>query len=387
MSRLSSFASLAVLSGLLTCGVAGGEESAVFPPPCRWTRPKTEHVVTVDSSASLVRAVRTAAPGTTILLEDGDYRLAHMLDLTAPGLVLAGKSGDRDKVVLRGAGMNKGAPGVAISVSASRVTIADLTVGYVRFHGIQIRGEKGVSDVVVQNVRVVDTGQQLIKGSIGRDSQRSRNCSVSCSLLEYTDGAPSDYTDGIDVLGGEGWVVRGNRFVRIRGPEQGGRPAGPAVLFWRNSKDTLVEQNLILDSSRGIALGLVRPGPGRTADHEGGVIRNNVIVNLNSWADEGIEVNSGMNVRVEHNTVFTTGENPWSISFRFPETKGMARNNLTNRRIIFRDGAAAELEGNVTTAEREWFADLARGDVCRVDRGDAAAGLDHDLACPPRAMP
>src|SRR5262249_34671163 len=153
----------------------------------------------------------------------------------------------------------------------------------------------------------------------------SSNCLVACSELEYSAHAPSDYTDGIDVLGGEGWVVRDNRIARIRGPAEGGWKAGPAILFWGHSRGTVVEGNVIVDSSRGIALGLAPHGGGEP-DHDDGSIRRNVIVNLQPWGDEGIEVNDGRNVEVDHNTVFTGGQVRWSISIRFPRTTALVRN-------------------------------------------------------------
>ncbi|MGH7857185.1 MAG: hypothetical protein ACREQY_07605, partial [Candidatus Binatia bacterium] len=222
--------------------------------------PKTQNPVIAATVPELFEAVERVSPGTTILMEDGEYRLPRMLDIGTPNVVLAGKSGDRDRVVVRGAGMTERAVGTAISISASRVTIAHLTVGNVGHHGIQIRGEKGASNVVVHDVHVVDTGQQLIKGSIASNGLHSEDCRVACSLLEYTSHAPSDYTNGIDVLGGHRWVVRDNRILRIRGPGEGGWTAGPAILFWRASRDTVVERNVVADSYRGIAIGLERPG-------------------------------------------------------------------------------------------------------------------------------
>jgi hypothetical protein len=215
---------------------------------------------------------------------------------------------------------------------------------------------------------VFDTGQQLVKGSLAA-AQAADDGLVACSLFEYTDHAPSDYTNGVDVLGGKGWIVRDNRFVRIRGPQDRRWSAGPAVLFWANSIDTVVERNVIIDSFRGIALGLMaganalsRLGDGRF-DHQGGVVRNNVLCNLNPWADEGIEVNSARDVQVDHNTVLVEGGPRWSISVRFPASSGWVRNNLTSRPIIFRDGAKAGLGGNVTGSGREWFVAPQRCDL------------------------
>ena len=104
-------------------------------------------------------------------------------------------------------------------------------------------------------------------------------------------------------------------------------------------------------------------------DHEGGIIRRNAVCNLNPWADEGIEVNASPGARVEHNTVLVEGKVPWSISIRFPTASARVWNNLSNRQIILRDGAKADLKANVGNAQRNWFIDAKRGDL-RLARPD-----------------
>jgi hypothetical protein len=259
--------------------------------------------------------------------------------------------------------------GVAISISAPRVTVSDITLGEVGYHGVQVRGERGASDMTLHNVRIVNTGQQLVKGSVANNGRGADRGLVACSRFEYTDHAPSDYTNGVDVLAGEDWVVRDNRFHRIRGPESGRWAAGPAILFWANSLNTIVERNVVSDSFRGIAFGL---GPGastlaregdRRFDHQGGIIRRNVVANLESWGDEGIEANAARDVQIDRNTVLVEGRLPWSISVRFPMTTGLVRSNLTNRVIRSRDGGRADLLGNVETATRAWFVDAPAADL------------------------
>jgi hypothetical protein len=192
---------------------------------------------------------------------------------------------------------------------------------------------------------------------------------LACSRLEYSTHAPSNYTNGIDALGAKGWVVRDNDFLRIRGPENQRWSGGPAVLFWANSIDTIVERNRVIDSFRGIALGLqaeaqelARPSKDRY-DHQGGIIRNNVICNLNRWADEGIEVNGAHNVRIEHNSIAVKGSLDWSISVRFPTSTASVVNNLSTLPVISRDGGGLAAKGNVVNADTGWFASAASCDL------------------------
>ena len=319
---------------------------------CAWAPPQRSRTVAVRTESELVQAVRSSGPQTAILLEDGDYALQGTLELRSADMVLASRSGDASKVVLHGDGMVDGRVRVALSVIAPRVTIANLTIRDVTAHGVQVRGEVGASGVALHGLHIVDTGQQLVKGSTGKGPLHADGGILACSTLEYTDHAPSSYTNGIDVLAGKGWVVRDNRFLRIRGPGRERWRAGPAILFWANSIGTVVERNVIIDCYRAVALGL---GPAASPlardgeavyDHQGGLIGGNVITNYNDWADEGIEVNSARDVIVQDNLVDIVGHLPWSISLRFPMTKTFVRRNRTSGSIVRRDRASAEISEN-----------------------------------------
>jgi hypothetical protein len=234
---------------------------------------------------------------------------------------------------------------------------------------------------------VIDTGEQLYKVSVSNNGLYADNGLIACSDFSYTVSAPSDYTNGIDVLAGKGWVIRDNRFTRIRGPEAQGWRSGPTILVWKGSEDTVVERNLIIDSFRGIALGLgpwpvkpVRNG-NHDYDHLGGIIRQNVVVNLNSWSDEAIEANAAQNVRIEHNTVLVPSTaSPWSIGVRFAMASATVVNNLTNLPVFRRNGGQAEASGNVIGAEPSWFVDANHGDLRLVPT--ATPAIDTGVVIP-----
>ena len=279
-----------------------------------------------------------------------------------------------------GAGAVGDTVGVAVSVDAPGVVLADFTVGQVKFHGVQVRGETSADNVVLHNLRVIDTGQQLLKGSM-KDGRGPNDGLVSCCEFSYAVSGPSDYTNGVDVIGGARWVVRGNTFLRIRGPERGGWVCGPTILMWGGCRDSLIEGNLLVDCFRGIALGLGdRSAKNEPPDHQGGVIRRNVVRNLNPWCDEAIEVDDCPGALIEHNTVLTEGKVGWSIAARFPRSTATVRNNLTNRSILSRDGGRVTQEGNVTNARRDWFMDPARGDL-RPARNDLPS-IDAGVVAP-----
>jgi len=345
-----------------------------------------------------LRAVRGAPAGSTIALADGVYRLprGRSIEITVPGLTIRSASGRREAVRIEG-----GAIGIAIN--ADNVTIADLTLSGARFHAIQVRGERRVSGTRIYNVHALDSGQQIIKVSAG-DGARGESAGdgeIACSLLEYSDynrGAgmtPGSYTNAIDILAARGWVVRDNRIRRIRSREG---PAGPAILVWRAARDTRIVRNVIVDSWRGIALGLARPNAGSRGgaavgyDHRDGVVENNVVLALTEPADAAIESNFAVGSRIEHNTVYyapgLAHAVGWSIEYRFEPTTAVIRNNLTNRPIVRRRPVPrrpALLAGNLTTARAGWFRDIAGGDfhlvpgAPAVDAGVADTEVTADI--------
>jgi len=379
------------VSALIAVSTAQAPQPDACTPPDRPGRS-----INVRSVDELERATSTARTGDTILINDGRYRLRHSLDIAVPGVSIRGKSNDRSKVVLHGGGMVGDDIGVALSISAPDITIADVTIRDVGFHAIQVRGEKGASRFALYRSALLDAGQQLLKGSVSQARIYADNGLVACSDFSYTTTAPSNYTNGVDLLATRGWTIRDNRFQRIRGPEADRFAAGPAILVWMASEDTVVERNLIIDSFRGIALGLqqeltelARNGE-RTLDHKGGLIRQNVIVNLNSWADEAIEANVARDVRIEHNTVLVEGSVPFSIAARFPVASATVRNNLTNRQILRRDGGQIQASNNVTNATRAFFVDPLTGNLRltggspAIDAGVVIEGVSTDFDGRPR---
>jgi hypothetical protein len=197
------------------------------------------------------------------------------------------------------------------------------------------------------------------------------------------------YTGGIDAHGARGWRVRRNRFEGIYCED--GEVAEHAVHFWRRSRGTLVERNLIEDCSRGIGFGLTdEPDDG----HAGGVVRRNVIRADVPQYDTGIELANASGVRVLHNTIAETARatNAFSsIDARFARTSGLIANNLA-RRITFRDGGRARTLANVAPFPLGWLdADGVhlRPGAGAVDRGRRVkgAGRDVDGTRRPRGRP
>lgn len=379
MSRVLGAVASCVITVAIGCPTTEASAQSAVPVCSREWSPLQGRRVNVRSVYQLERAIAEAKPGDTLLLANGDYALRRTLEISTPNLIVRSASGNRDAVVLHGQGMKHDMVKVAIAVSASDVTIADLSVRDVEYHAVQVRGERNVQRFTLFNARLRDTGQQLLKVSTARGRYADAGI-VACSDFSYTESAPSDYTNGVDLLAGKDWIIRDNRFSRIRGPASGGYRAGPTILVWLAAVNTIVERNVIVDSFRGIALGLVpeardlRRGGELAFDHVGGIIRGNVVVNLNRWSDEAIEANAAKEVRIEHNTVLVLGQADWSISARFDTASATVVNNLTNRRILRRNGGHVDERGNVVTATPEWFVDPGAANLRLSALGRTAAG-------------
>jgi len=339
--------------------------------------------VVVSNSSELVAAISDANEGgdKTILLSDGRYTLNDMLGIYASGVTVAGLSGNRDTVIVEGAGMYGGVTHI-FNVAGSNFTAQDMTLRGVSNHAIQLQVD--VDSVIIRNLHILDTYEQMVKipYDAGNMSATSDNGLMENCLLEYTAGiGPQWYIGGIDGHNCKNWIVRNNTFRSIRSPEDD--TAEHAIHFWSESANTLVERNLIINCDRGIGFGLGDRG------HSGGIIRNNMIYHNSSegQADVGIGLESSPGTLVYNNTIYCENSYPNAIEYRFGGTTGvLIANNLTNRAIAQRDGASGSVSHNLTNAEGSWFISPSTGDLrlsyavpSVVDQGEAISGLTVDF--------
>jgi hypothetical protein len=330
---------------------------------------KTTLVSTIEELAT---ANTQAAPGDTIALKDGTYRISsYGIAVRSAGLTFKSQSGIRDNVVVSGAGMT-GDIEYGFWVDANRVTIRDLTIQNVYYHCIQTNVNRDSLRVI--NCVLRDAREQLLKVPYSSSvSDPSEGGLVEGCLFEFSAGIASQYyTGGIDCHFAKNWIVKNNVFKGIRSPED--QVAEHAVHFWNNSEGTLVENNSIINCDRGIGLGL------GDSPHKGGIIRNNMIYHAKlsgvDNADVGIALETCPDAKVYHNTVFFDNDYPNAIEYRFAATKNVfIVNNLTNKTIALRDGASANVSNNITNAQASWFASPATGDLHI--NSNALNAIDH----------
>ncbi|NKC15157.1 MAG: hypothetical protein GKR94_24085 [Gammaproteobacteria bacterium] len=340
---------LAVLSLTINLSSHGAYALCTAPPPV----PDTPSIQ-VSNAGELAAAVKAMLSGGRrhIVLAPGRYVIpGELLHIRIPNVTIRGRTGNRDDVIVRGLGV-QGITRQIFLVSASNVTLRDMTVGWVKEHAVQVQGEKNADNPKLINLRFVNTGQQMLK--VTGLEHSSDNGLVQDSLFEFPDGAAKqDYTGGIDAHQARNWNVAGNTFKNIRSPN--GKLAEHAIHFWSGSAGTIVERNVIVNADRGIGFGL------GARSHEGGVIRNNFV---HVTRDVGIGLESAANAYVAHNTVVSQSDYPNAIEYRFSTTEGVTiAHNLTIGAIRSRQGGSAELINNVDYAQPGWFADVDQGDL------------------------
>ncbi|CAN5310042.1 hypothetical protein BH10BAC1_BH10BAC1_01640 [soil metagenome] len=267
--------------------------------------------------AGINAAISSATVPTTIYLSDGTYSIptGTYILVSKPDITIRSLSGNRDMVIINGTGMQSQSGDYhGIQIARGNCTIADLTIKNIDCHPIQVNFNTtfDIDNVLIHNVHIIDGGQQLIKINVSGTGMFSDNGIIECSLLEYTTSLPTGYwyTNGVDLQGGTGWIIRDNVFRRIKASMDqyiAGYSAGPSIICFKQSSNTLVERNTILDCDEGIFFGnWGDTGP----SHSGGIIRNNFIRG-DIYTRAGIGISRSPNALVINNTIYSPGSNAY----------------------------------------------------------------------------
>src|SRR5215831_12890161 len=147
-------------------GGTGGAGATICPP---LAAPSGTIVRVAPAQANdLPAMVASASAGTTLLLDDGTYRMttsgeaARRIHFAVPGVTLRSASGNAAAVVLDGEYLTD----EMMFVDASDVTIAEVTLMRVVHHLVHVTAPDGgpdVSGVRLLGLRLVDAGQQFVK--------------------------------------------------------------------------------------------------------------------------------------------------------------------------------------------------------------------------------
>jgi hypothetical protein len=346
-------------------------------------------VLRVSTTAELLDAAARVRPGDTVLLADGRYPLSRRVEIRTDRVTLRGASGEREKVILDGAGTL--GEGIALTACAD-VRIADLTLQNVRWNGIKINSETNVQRLVIENCVFRNIWQRAVKGVLIPVADRERVRPTACRVegCLFTNDRPKrfeddpadtaenfrgNYVGGIDVMFPRRWIIRGNRFVGIRG--RTGEARG-AVFLWHDAQECVVERNVIVDCDSGICLGNSHK-PADVALHATGcIVRNNFVTRA---PENGILADYTRDCKIVHNTIHDPASRLGRLIRIVHDAEGLLVTgnllsgppvrNESSSRITLRDNR----EGDFTTL----FADPAAGNL-RLTRSDPGI-VD---AAPPR---
>jgi hypothetical protein len=335
------------------------------PPPL----PNSDPAATVEVSnvTELLAAVGNLQSGQTVEIAAGTYNLSGITDaINVPqgitNWAIRGATGNRDDVIIKGAGMTGNVRfGIWMSNSPNG-TLADFTVDGTADDAIIVN--PGCDGMLFHNLRIVDSGAQFLKSNPDANGNGNDDSVVEYCVFEFRTTDIDNYANALSLHGSDGWTIRHNLFQNFLNPVGRGL-AGPALLVWNGSSNTVVDGNTFINCARGISLGLVDKAD--ALDHEGGIITNNVFYRdpgLPQAVDVPIYVGDSPGTKIFHNTVLVRGSYPNAIEYRFPSTTGLViKNNLTDARILARDGAKGEVAGNNIAAKTTWFVDVANGDL------------------------
>ena len=363
---------------------------------CRGLPAPTGTIVHVNPGDDLPAAVRNAASGTTLLLENGTYPISAPLVFLNPHVTLRSASDDRTKVTIDGQYLVD-----ETAVWADDIFIANLTLRRFGNHPIHAAayGGHGLENFHMYGVRIEDGGQQFVK--VNGDNPNDPSTAhwvdhgvIECSEFVMTDqGRPHIkrdyglcYTGGIDVHGGLGWIVRWNHFEGIYCDD--GVTAEHAVHFWSGSRDTITEDNVIVNCSRGVGYGLGQDSartypdwpPTGVVSHYGGIIRNNLVYAMVWQFEAGIGLEQADGPRVYHNTVVyqsADGRFQTGIDTVYDNTNATIRNNITTRRT--NRGGTQVADHNLEGPPLSIFVDAGNGNFHLTSAGASTAGLGVPL--------
>jgi len=379
-------------------GVLNPPEQPWFPKAP--SLPRSEGpTVEVSDVQGLIEALRNAKPRQTILLADGHYMMPRYVQITADNVTLRSASGRRERVIIDGA---ESRHRELIGISAcSGVTIANLTIQNIRCNGFKINSETNVQNLTIYNCIIHNIWQRGVKGvkvpRENRSATRPRNCRIQYCLFyndrpkrlsdDPSDIAQGNYVAGIDVMYATDWIISDNVFLGIQGRTFEGRGA---IFIWHDSRDCVIERNIIIDCDVGLQFGNPHRDSETTYHCVGLIARNNFITRA---PEAGIVTVYTKDCKVLNNTI----HDPESRSQRLLRTvftnDGLvfANNLLSGPGIRNKSDSKISFVNNLIKDLTDYFVNPASGNlhlkngaINAVDKGVTLAEVTKDFDRQPR---
>jgi parallel beta-helix repeat protein len=303
--------------------------------------------ITVSNSPALAGALAAANPGDTIVLAPGEYRLGgNTTNIRRPGSAA-------QPITVRAA-----QPGKA-RIRSETDELFKIFVPYWAFEGIDFQGHDNAEHafhVVAGADHTTFRANRFRNFNAAIKGNPEGGKSPSFMTLErnaiYND-APrktEEPVTAIDVVGGEGWVLRENFIADFA--KDGGDDTSYGAFLKGASSNGIFEGNLVICEWRHTGGGLSFGGGGTekaymggaTDEHSRGIMRNNIV--LNCPEAEGIYLNRASDSKIYNNTIY----NAYGIVARFPaRTASDIRNNIISGAVATRAEASVSARDNVET--------------------------------------
>jgi MYXO-CTERM domain-containing protein len=351
--------------------------------------------VNVATTSELTTAIAAATAGDVIVLADGTYRISSKVSCSKIGTEAA-------PIVV------KAANPLLAKIEFDTVEGFAVTGAYWTFEGLDIGGvcaadsdcehafhvSGAAHGFTMKNSRVHDFNAQLKVNASEIDStfvMPHKGLIEGNELFDSRARNTSNPTTKLNIDTGDDWIVRANI---IRDFHKGaGDNISYGAFMKSGGKRGTFERNLVMcsrDTTGGVRIGLSFGGGGTgpqfcapafdpsvpcSVEHEGGVIRNNIIVNC---SDVGIYLNKSKDTKVLHNTLIATN----GVDFRFETSSGEARANVLTSKIRIRDGGMFTGSDNLMDIPMAEFTamylDPLKGDLRK--KGELAQLIDKATA-------
>ena len=365
----------------------------------------TGRVVRVATPAALVAAVKNLQDGDTVLIADGRYQMPHGLYVDgANNVTIRGASGDPTRVVLDYA---RARAGSAIGFNRTHhSTVAYLTIENRPQNGYKINHNVGASHIRIYNCIGHNIWQRHVKvpGMPDRNGQQQWSTGTRIEYCLFYNDRPKrrgddrgfddrrrdgyNYIGGLDIMGADGWVIRNNVFINIRGGTGEGRGA---IFMWNGSRRCVIEGNIIIDCDAGICLGNYS-GRGDRRHCEGFIVRNNFVTRCH---EKNMLACHTRNCRILNNTVFDPVHRKQRLLRLVAANDGLVvKNNIFCGPRILRDRVTGKvtIENNLVSPKiTDYFVAPERGDLHltakaaqAIDRGTRLKDVVEDIDGRPR---
>jgi hypothetical protein len=359
--------------------------------------------VEVSDVPGLIEALSSAKPGQTILLADGHYMMDRYVQISADNVTLRSASGHRERVIIDGA-QSRHRELLGIS-ACSGVTIADLTIQNIRCNGFKINSNTNVQKLTIYNCIIHNIWQRGVKGvkvpRENRPAERPKNCRIQYCLFyndrpkrlsdDPSDIAKGNYVAGIDVMYATDWIISDNVFAGIQGRTFEGRGA---IFIWHDSRNCVIERNIIIDCDVGLQLGNPHRDSETTYHCIDCIARNNFITRA---PEAGIVTVYTKDCKVLNNTIHDPESRLGRLLRSVFTNDGLlfANNLLSGPGIRNESDSTISYSNNLIKDLTDYFVNpasgnlhLKKGAIYVVDKGVAMAEVTEDFDRQPRgSMP